>query len=75
MCASGFHAALYFRSARPIQGRNVDQYETRGKDNYRVQQHRTTAFENLPSEVCFRKINWLPEDLKLEKYKMFPVSA
>lgn len=48
-------AALCFCSTRPIQG--IHQYTTRGRDNYRIKQHRTTVFGHLPSEVGVRIMN------------------
>ncbi|KAG8272647.1 hypothetical protein J6590_037943 [Homalodisca vitripennis] len=45
-----------------VRGGDVHNHETRGRDNFRVQQHRTNAFRNLPSQVGIRLINSLPEE-------------
>ncbi|KAG8312642.1 hypothetical protein J6590_018282 [Homalodisca vitripennis] len=34
-----------------VQGRDVHQYKTRGRNNFRTEQHGTTMFEHLPGEV------------------------
>ncbi|KAG8308348.1 hypothetical protein J6590_002436 [Homalodisca vitripennis] len=44
--------------------RDVHQYGTRGRNNFRVEQHRTAAFEHLPSQVGVGLINRLPEGIK-----------
>ena len=46
------------------QGNQFHNYETRGRDFYRLQRHRTSAFANLPKQVGVRLINGLPEVLK-----------
>ncbi|KAG8286085.1 hypothetical protein J6590_068040 [Homalodisca vitripennis] len=46
------------------RGRDVHQYGTRGRDNFRLDQHRTTAYGRLPSQVGVRLINRLPEGIK-----------
>ncbi|KAG8333553.1 hypothetical protein J6590_000703 [Homalodisca vitripennis] len=46
-----------------VQGSDVHQYETRGRDNFRIVKHRT-AFEHLPSPVGVGLINKLPERIK-----------
>ncbi|KAG8319615.1 hypothetical protein J6590_088187 [Homalodisca vitripennis] len=43
---------------------DVHQYETRGRDNFRIVQHRTSGFEHLPSQVGVKLINKLPEGIK-----------
>ncbi|KAG8283080.1 hypothetical protein J6590_023609 [Homalodisca vitripennis] len=54
------------------EGRDVHHYETRGRDNFRTEQHRTTAFGHLPSQVGVTIINRLPEEIKhLEEPKTF----
>ena len=47
-----------------VQGREVHNYETRGRDTFRVQQHRTVAFAKLPKQVDVRLVIGLPEELK-----------
>lgn len=47
-----------------VQGGDVHQYETRGRDNYRAGQHKLMAFEHLPSQAGIKFINKLPEDIK-----------
>lgn len=47
-----------------VQGRDIHQYETRGRDGYRTPRHRTTAFEHLPGQAGVTFINRLPEDIK-----------
>ncbi|KAG8295100.1 hypothetical protein J6590_088030 [Homalodisca vitripennis] len=54
-----------------VRGRDVHQHGTRGRDNLRVQQHRTNAFRNLPSQVGVRLINSLPEHIKQQNGKRF----
>ncbi|KAG8244069.1 hypothetical protein J6590_029426 [Homalodisca vitripennis] len=47
-------------------------YETRGRNNFRTEQHRTTMFEHLPSEVGVKVFNKLPGDLKrINELKQF----
>ncbi|KAG8328531.1 hypothetical protein J6590_001205 [Homalodisca vitripennis] len=40
---------------------DVHQYETRGRGNFRIVQHRMAAFEHLPPQVGVKLINKLPE--------------
>ncbi|KAG8276649.1 hypothetical protein J6590_061672 [Homalodisca vitripennis] len=65
-----------------VQGRDVHQYGTRGRDNFRIQQHRTPTFERLSSEVGvvlpgFDKRQWQHgqvSNLRGAKFKISPVS-
>ncbi|KAG8255708.1 hypothetical protein J6590_086413 [Homalodisca vitripennis] len=43
---------ILYSVSRCVLGRggDVHQHGTRGRDNFRVQQHRTNAFRNLPSQ-------------------------
>ncbi|KAG8284398.1 hypothetical protein J6590_103814 [Homalodisca vitripennis] len=53
---------LYCRLKCELErGRDIHQYGTRGRDNFRLDQHRTTAYGRLPSQVGVRLINRLPE--------------
>ncbi|KAG8317313.1 hypothetical protein J6590_029884 [Homalodisca vitripennis] len=64
-CLYILEVALYCRfKCELVQGRDVHQYGTRGRDNFRIQQHRTATFERLPSEVGVRFINKLPDEIK-----------
>src|SRR5436190_9919802 len=55
-----------------VQCNQIHGYETRGRDNLRLQQHRTAAFANLPKQVGVRLINRLPEELKrVQNYNHF----
>ncbi|KAG8258580.1 hypothetical protein J6590_027671 [Homalodisca vitripennis] len=55
--------ALYCRlKFELVRGRDVHQYGTSGRDNFRVEQHRTAAFEHLSSQVGVRLIN--PDGIK-----------
>jgi exonuclease III len=47
-----------------VQGRDVHQYITRGRDNYRVQQHRLTVTHHLPEQIGVSLINSLPDEIK-----------
>uniref|UniRef100_A0A1B6F9U1 Uncharacterized protein n=1 Tax=Cuerna arida TaxID=1464854 RepID=A0A1B6F9U1_9HEMI len=47
------------------QGRNVHHYQTRGRDNFRVLQHRLTVTEQLPVHVGVRLTNVIPERIKM----------
>ena len=47
-----------------VQGRDVHRYETRGRENYRTDRHRTVTFEHLPAQVGVRLLNKLPEEIK-----------
>ncbi|KAG8279297.1 hypothetical protein J6590_004106 [Homalodisca vitripennis] len=45
-------------------GWDVHQYEMRDRDNFRKKQHRTTAFQYLPSQIDTRLTNKFPEGIK-----------
>ncbi|KAG8300537.1 Dynactin subunit 4 [Homalodisca vitripennis] len=47
-----------------VCGREVHQYETRGRDNFRTQQQRLMLSQHLPQQVDVRLINRLPESVK-----------
>ena len=47
-----------------IQGNSMHGYNTRVRNDFRVSQHRTTAFERLPSQIGIKLLNILPESLK-----------
>uniref|UniRef100_A0A1B6K603 Reverse transcriptase domain-containing protein n=1 Tax=Homalodisca liturata TaxID=320908 RepID=A0A1B6K603_9HEMI len=64
-CLYILEVALYCRfKCELVQGRDVHQYGTRGRDNFRIQQHRTATFERLPSEVGVRFRNKLRDEIK-----------
>ncbi|KAG8289024.1 hypothetical protein J6590_007780 [Homalodisca vitripennis] len=64
-CLYILEVALYCRlKCQLVQGRDVHHYETRGRDNFRTEQHRTTAFGHLPSQVVVTIVNRLPEEIK-----------
>ena len=65
--------ALYCRfHCKLVQGRDIHQYGTRGGDIFRVQQHRTVAFERLPSQIGIKLINKLPHEIKqINNHKVF----
>ncbi|KAG8319858.1 hypothetical protein J6590_082668 [Homalodisca vitripennis] len=61
-CLYIFEVITYCRSrCTLIRGRDVHQYETRGRDNYRTQHHRLALSQHLPQEVGVKLINRLPE--------------
>ncbi|KAG8302305.1 hypothetical protein J6590_034617 [Homalodisca vitripennis] len=65
---------LYSRSkCALVRGGDVHHHETRGRVNFRVQQHRTNAFRNLPSQVDVRLINSLPERTTLVSKAFYSV--
>jgi hypothetical protein len=47
-----------------MRGRDVHNYETRGRDNYRTERHRTVVYEHLPSQRGVHFINRLPNSIK-----------
>ncbi|KAG8260950.1 hypothetical protein J6590_085527 [Homalodisca vitripennis] len=64
-CLYVFEVIVYCRSrCALISGRDVHQYETRGRDNLRTHQRRLTLSQHLPQQVGVRLINKLPEDIK-----------
>ncbi|KAG8303680.1 hypothetical protein J6590_002688 [Homalodisca vitripennis] len=72
-CLYILEVALYCRlKCELVRGRDVHQYGTRRRDNFRVEQHRTAAFEHLPSQGGVGLINRLPEGIKqLNETKKF----
>jgi len=43
-----------------VWGSDIHEYKTRGRDNCRINQHRTAKFETLPSQMGIKLINELP---------------
>ncbi|KAG8270385.1 hypothetical protein J6590_099345 [Homalodisca vitripennis] len=65
LCLYILDVVLYCRlKCELTQGSDVHQYETRGRDNFRTVQYRTSAFEHVPSQVGVKLINKLPEGIK-----------
>jgi hypothetical protein len=54
---------LYCQSLRS----DIHQYNIRARHAYRVAQHRTTAFERLPSQVRLKFLNAFPGNLRSEQ--------
>ena len=54
-----------FKSS-PLQGNFIHEHNTRIKNDLRVQQHRTTLFSKLPSQIGIKFFNMLPEEIKIE---------
>ncbi|KAG8321496.1 hypothetical protein J6590_045562 [Homalodisca vitripennis] len=48
-----------------MANKDIHQYRTRGRGNFRIAQHRTAAFERLPSQVGVRVINRLPDNISM----------
>ncbi|KAG8301734.1 hypothetical protein J6590_046862 [Homalodisca vitripennis] len=46
------------------RGRDIHEYETRDRDNYRSGMHRTVVYEHLPSQAGVHFINKLPNKIK-----------
>ncbi|KAG8259964.1 hypothetical protein J6590_108364 [Homalodisca vitripennis] len=62
-----YETVLYCRyKCEVTRGRDIHDYNTRGRDALRPAQHRLRAFEALPSEVGAKLINKLPLDLQAE---------
>ena len=47
-----------------VQGSDIHNYDTRSRNIYRTSQHRTTSFEQIPSQAGVRLINMLPRCIK-----------
>jgi hypothetical protein len=47
-----------------VQGSSIHQYETRGRDSFRTEQHRLVVTHHLPQQVGVRLLNRLPDELK-----------
>ncbi|KAG8242551.1 hypothetical protein J6590_063122 [Homalodisca vitripennis] len=63
-CLYILEVALYCRSKCVlIRGSDIHSYETRGRESYRAEQHRTVASERLPSQAGVKFLNQLPEGL------------
>uniref|UniRef100_A0A1B6KSA2 Uncharacterized protein n=1 Tax=Graphocephala atropunctata TaxID=36148 RepID=A0A1B6KSA2_9HEMI len=45
-------------------GRDIHDYETRGRENYRAGRHRTVVYERLPSQAGVHFVNKLPDSIK-----------
>ncbi|KAG8269442.1 hypothetical protein J6590_107361, partial [Homalodisca vitripennis] len=54
------------QTSRPTKrgGRDIHEYETRSRDNYRSGMHRTVVYEHLPSQAGVHFINRLPNKIK-----------
>jgi len=64
-CLYVLEVSLYCRFRCGLtQGRDIHSYNTRGRDTYRTQQHRTSAFEQTPSYAGAKFINMLPRSIK-----------
>jgi len=46
------------------RGRDIHDYNTRSRDNFRTGQHRTAVYEHLPSQAGVRFYNKLPNSVK-----------
>ncbi|KAG8319861.1 hypothetical protein J6590_082671 [Homalodisca vitripennis] len=65
LCLYILEAVLFCKSKCALtRGRDVHEYETRGRDNYRTGRHRTVVYEHLPSQAGVRFINSLPDSMK-----------
>jgi hypothetical protein len=64
-CLYIFEVAVYCKyKCSLVQNGDFHSYYTRGRANLRVQQHRTVAFEHLPSQFGIKILNKLPEGVK-----------
>ncbi|KAG8328885.1 hypothetical protein J6590_099423 [Homalodisca vitripennis] len=59
----------YLYKCEVTRGRDVHEYDTRGRDAFRSAQHRLQAYEALPSENGAKLFNKLPLDLRVENRK------
>ncbi|KAG8308676.1 hypothetical protein J6590_104170 [Homalodisca vitripennis] len=60
-CLYIYEVIMYcFSKCVLVRDREVHQYETRGRDNFRTQQHRLTLSQHLPQQVVVRLIKQAP---------------
>ncbi|KAG8264251.1 hypothetical protein J6590_014537 [Homalodisca vitripennis] len=65
-----YESVLYCRyKCEVTRGRDVYEYNTRGRVAFRSAQHRLQTYEALPSEVGAKLFNKLPLDLRVENRK------
>lgn len=66
-CLYILETALYCRYKCSLtQGGDIHGYETRARDRLRTRQHRTVAYEHVPSQAGIKFLNSLPECLRTE---------